>query len=99
MDGAPRDPRASLVQQLLDRGIRVDGPLGDARDGAIDAIRADAVAKTSDERRLEQVLDRGPGRVTPPAIALAVLLRPLGMSIDGRDELGHAVAGGCGRAD
>src|SRR5439155_10227319 len=84
--------RGSVFQQLVHRRVRIERAIGDAGDGALDAILANAVAQAADEPIAEQALDLAAGGVAAAPIALAALAGPYRVTRDRGDKVGDALA-------
>src|SRR5439155_3988420 len=79
--------RGSSSEQILDRGIRIDRAIGDARDRRVKTRFTDATLELSEQRLLQERLDLAPRGRAPALHVVAGLARPRAVLVDRVDEL------------
>src|SRR6266550_245377 len=87
-----RARRVSSSQELVDRGIRIDLAIRDARDRGVKARLADAALELAEQGLLQERLNLAAGGGAPALEMIAGLPRPGAMPVDGLDELRQSVA-------
>ena len=88
----------SVAQQLVHRGIGIEPPVGNPRDGGIETGVADPTLQASQERLPQERQDLRARGLAAPARTLTALFCPSTMLRDGVDQLLDTFARSCGGA-